>query len=273
VAYSPDGKRLASASHDKTVRVWDAQTGQELLTLLGHTTSVSDVAFSTDGMHLASAGAGVVIVWDVQTGAQVFTLNSGGGGGHVAVSPDGTRLAGDRKVWDANTGKELVTLEGEGVSVRAFSPDGKRLASSGQRVVGVKVWDAQTGKVLLSRLKGHTGGVNGLAFSPDGKHLASAAYDGTVKVWNSETGEEVVAFVGHVDRVWNVDFSPDGKRLASAGGGVVKVWNAITGQELFTFKGQFGRGVAFSPDGKYIASGGVDNTVKVWRITALPEKR
>jgi WD40 repeat protein len=241
VAYSPDGKRLASASHDKTVRVWDAQTGQELLTLLGHTTSVSDVAFSTDGMHLASAGAGVVIVWDIQTGAQVFTLNSGGGGGHVAVSPDGTRLAGDRKVWDANTGKELVTLEGEGVSVRAFCPDGKRLASSGQRVVGVKVWDAQTGKVLLSRLKG-------------------------------ETGEEVVAFVGHVDRVWNVGFSPDGKWLASAGGGVVKVWNAIRGQELFTFKGQFGRGVAFSPDGKYIASGGADNTVKVWRITALPEK-
>ena len=140
MAFSPDGKRLASASQDETVKVWDAATGQETLTLKGHTSGVMSVAFSPDGKRLASA------------------------------SMDGTV-----KVWDAATGQETLTLKGHTgpVTSVAFSPDGKRLASASADKT-VKVWDAATGQETLT-LKGHTGGVTSVAFSPDGQRLASAS--------------------------------------------------------------------------------------------------
>jgi WD40 repeat protein len=111
-----------------------------------------------------------------------------------------------------------------------------------------------------------------LAFSPDSSRLASGAIDGTVKLWNSETGDELLSLKGHTDRVWNVAFSPNGRQLASAGGGVAKIWDISTGQEALSLVGGFGRGIAFSPDGRRLAGGGMDNTVKIWDVTPLLEK-
>ena len=152
------------------------------------------------------------------------------------------------KVWDAQTGQELLTLKGhtDQVNSVAYSPDGKRLASaSGDRTV--KVWDAQTGQELLS-FKGHTLMVQGVAFSPDGTRLASAGLDGTVKVWDVTNSPEARTFRGPTGEVFNVAFSPDGKRLASGSGTwddtkkayvawEVKVWDAQTGQETACLQG------------------------------------
>ena len=201
MAFSPDGKRLASAAGvDGTVKVWDGATAQESVTLEGHTGPVWSVAFSPDGKRLASAGA--------EYGEP-----------------------GEVKVWDAATAQELLTLKGHtgAVSSVAFSPDGLRLASAS--VDGtVKVWVAATGQQSLT-LKGHIGEVLSVAFSPDGQRLASAGgyNDKTVKVWDAATGQESLALKGHASPVYCVAFSPDGQRLVSASGDrTVKLWNVAT---------------------------------------------
>jgi WD40 repeat protein len=177
VAFSPDGKLLASASLDRTVKLWDASSGAALQTLEGHSDSVSAVAFSPDGKLLASA------------------------------SHDRTV-----KLWDAGSGAALQTLEGhsDSVSAVAFSPDGKLLASASHDRT-VKLWDAGLGAALQT-LEGHSGSVSAVAFSPDGKLLASASYDGTVKLWDASSGAvlqtlEVGAFVQ------TLSFSDDGTFL------------------------------------------------------------
>jgi WD40 repeat protein/serine/threonine protein kinase len=286
LAFSPDGRHLATGSDDHTVKVWDVVTGRQALTLKGHTFPVSSVAFSPDGKRLASGGGGSrypggqwgissngraeLKVWDTQTARELLTLQvSSGSVGGLAFSPDGNRLAsaywdGTVKVWDAQTGQELLSLKGARGDV-AYSPDGKRLAN------GEKVWDAQTGQELLS-LKGAYGGV---AFSPDGKRLASGLREGALQIWDVQTGQEIRTLLGHAHAVLSVAFSPDGQRLASMSGDkTVKIWDAQTGQELVTFEGGgglFGR-VAFSPDGHRLAASMANGTVTIWDGTPLPAK-
>jgi WD40 repeat protein len=282
VAFSPDGARLATGSYDGMVQVWDARTGQGLLTLNG---AGGGVAFSPDGSRLASASwDNTVKVWDAQTGQELLTLR-----GHtewvesMAFSPDGTRLAsgsrdGTVKVWDARSGQQLLSLRGHigHVNSVAFSPDGTRLASAGGelgRPGEVRVWDARSGQGLLT-LRGHTFGVSSVAFSPDGARLASGSYDSTVQVWDARTGQVLRTLRGHTNWVYSVAFSPDGTRLASGGGdGTVKVWDASSGQDLLSFLGHVGfvRSVAYSPDGARLASGSADRTVKVWDARAGQE--
>ncbi|MFI5460795.1 MAG: protein kinase [Isosphaerales bacterium] len=283
VAFSPDGQWLASSSRGRTVKVWDAKTGQEIRTLSGHTNVVESVAFSPDGQRLASASSnGTVKVWESATAHEILPLrlytlavNS------VAFSPDGQRLASasdDKtvKVWDAATGQEIRTLKGHTdiVSSVAFSPDGQQLASAGQDGT-VKVWDAGTGQETLT-LKGHIGGVLSVAFSPDGQRLASASREGTVKVWDTATGQEIRTLKGHTQGVNSVAYSPDGQRLASASqDGTVKVWDSATGQEIRTLKGHANgvTSVAFSPDGQRLASTGEHGQVKVWDAATGQEIR
>jgi WD40 repeat protein len=289
VAYSPDGRLLASASSEGKVHLWDAVAGKHILSFWCHSKATTSLAFSPDGKRLATASSDETVrVWEVPGGRRTLILK-----GHtkgvtgVAFSPDGRRLAsasydGTTRVWDAATGHAMQSLQGNGpmgfMGV-AFSPDGQRVASASNDKT-VKVWNVATGQELLS-LKGHTGDVLSVAFGPDGQRLASASEDKTLRVWDTATGREVLSLTGHTEGVRSVDFSPDGTRLASASRdwlslgspGEVKVWDPIAGVELLSLKGHLGgiTSVAFSPDGTRLASASDDHTVKIWDATRDPE--
>jgi eukaryotic-like serine/threonine-protein kinase len=277
LAYSPDGRRLAAAGCDGTVKVWDAQTGQEVLTLSGHADQVDSVAFSPRGQRLATGGKDrTVRLWDAANGRQLSTLEGHTGGVcGVAFSHDGRLLAsgGEDKsvrVWDVMTGQELLHLCGHADRVCgvAFNPDGQWLASASWDMT-VKLWDPMTGREVRT-LRRHASRVLAVAFSPDGKRLASGGWDRTLWVWDTEAGQELYPLLGHTAQVSAVAFSPDGNLLASASvDKTVKVWETVTGQELFTLRGHSGgvAGVAFCPHGKRLASGGVDRSVRIWNVT------
>jgi WD40 repeat protein len=274
VAYSPDGRCLVSGAWDKTVAVWDAETGQRLFVLTGHQGDVSSVAFSPDGRRIASGAYDhTVRVWDAQTGQRLLVLTGHHGDvSSVAFSPDGRRIASGAwdktvAVWDAQAGQRLCELTGhhDEVSSVAYSPDGRCLVS-GAWDKTVAVWDAETGQRLLV-LTGHHGDVSSVAFSPDGRRLASGAYDHTVRVWDAQTGQRLLVLTGHHGGVNSVAFSPDGRCLVSgAWDKTVAVWDAETSEQLLLLTGhQDGvNSVAFSPDGRRLASGADDHTVAVW---------
>ena len=266
VAFSPDGKTIASASADDTVTLRDIATGRLLHTLRGHRDVVTSVAFAPDGRTLATASLdGTVGLWDVATGTRILTLHDHAGGvWGVAFGKNGTLLAsagadGTVVLTNPSTGRRIRTLRGHVGAVYgvAFNPAGTSLASAGADHT-VRVWDVGSGRTLHT-LRGHTGVVYTVAFGAGGRTLASAGADGTIRLWDAATGRPLHILRGHRGTVNGVAFSPGGDLLASAGADHrVGLWNAATGQ-LVRFLPQQAQGietVAFSPGGSIVASGG-----------------
>ena len=274
LAVSPDGKWIASGSFDKTVKVWDAEVGVELMTFSGHEDRVGAVSFSPDGRKIASGSKDTTIkLWYAESGSELTTLRGHGDTiRSVGFSSDGKRIVssstdGTIKVWDVVSGEELISLRGHDGRVldAAFSPDGKRIVSSDADDGTIKLWDASTGAELMT-LQGHNGAVYSVMFSPDGKRIASGGYDKTVKVWDSENGTELMSLRGHTGFVLSSSFSPDGRQIVSGAGNKIKVWDARSGEEVITLHGheEVVLSVVFSPDGKRIISSSADKTIKIW---------
>src|SRR5262245_5780200 len=243
VAASPDGRHLISGGGSPGLKVWDAATGQEVRTLPAGR-RVSAVACSGDGQRLAGAASGdvdaggrtrpgFVKVWDDATGHETLTIPLGAGptAKHLTFSPDRKRLAAafggvdDTQhsrvtVWDAETGQELLDLEGD--QAAAFSPDGRRLAT-GDREATVRIREAATGKELLA-LRGHTRPVEAVAFSPDGARLVSASWD-EVRVWDAAKGTEIRTLRGHAQIVIGLAFCPDGRLATASADRTARVWD------------------------------------------------
>lgn len=295
VEFSRDGKMLASASWDGTIKLWDAKSGRELRTLAGHRWGVYKAVFSPDGKKLASASRdGTVKVWDVATGANIQTLPAESlAVKSVAWSPDGRLLAssgndGVIKLWDATSGHQMRELkhawrEGRAglISTVLFSRDGKTLAARNWDST-VSLWEVSTGSESHTlAVVDSSFGISSIAFSHDGRLIAATDEGVKIKFWDSTSGQLVRTLVsppiaGITVQLVSLAFSPNGKLLASGEVridnprkeyyGVVKVWNLDTGRVLreVVAHAMDPDSLAFSPDGRLLATGGADGGVKLW---------
>jgi WD40 repeat protein/tRNA A-37 threonylcarbamoyl transferase component Bud32 len=286
VAFSPDGRRLASRAGGREVTLWDVATGrpEQQIRAPGEIAKGANLAFSRDGRWLVSGCRGDrPLVWDVGAGRPAAWGPAVADTRCCAVSPDGALLAtaderNDIVLWEAGTGREVRRLErakGEVTSL-AFRPRHRRLASCGADGA-VRLWDTDTGKEvrLYGGRDGHLRAVNCVTFSPDGRRMATASDDLTVRVWDVDRAQRVFTLEGHDGPVYCVAFSPDGRRLASAShDGTVKLWDAGSGKELLTLTGHDGvaTGLAFSPDGRLLASCSSDGRVRLWDGTPPPKE-
>lgn len=289
VAFAPDGRTLATACDDGTVRLWGSETGAQLA-VLGEKGSpvVGSVAFAPDGRLLASGSGNEVKLWDASSHSGLATLKQ-----HtdtvqsVAFSvPDGRWLVSGSDdetigVWDVASGKKSTSLRGHKGSVYsvAFSPDGKVLAS-GSTDETIRFWDlAQPKKPPFSPLTGFSEAVASVAFSRN-EWLAATSLDGSVKIWADVTQKDKFTELADFGcrrvkdkQAWVAAFSPDGEILASGGDNMIRLWNVRTGRELADLRGHEDtvRGLAFSPDGRWLASASADRTGGLWDLTARRE--
>jgi WD40 repeat protein/tetratricopeptide (TPR) repeat protein len=284
VAFDPLGARIATTSSDGAVRIWNAYSGNVLVTLTGHPGAANAVAFEPHGEAVATAGSdSLARVWNIYSGGEVLNAaHSTDALQAIVFSPDGKRIAtagydDTAQIWD-DSGNELHRLvkHSKPLTDVAFSPDGEHVATASLDGT-VNLWNVASGKMLrtfTNETSKRKAGSFCVAFSPDGKTLAVGDDDGTVELWDEPSGKERAALRGHRGRISHIAFSPDGKRFATASqDSTAKVWDVDSGKELLTLKKHRDAvtGVVFSPDGRRLATASRDGTAKLSDINSGQE--
>ena len=276
VAFSSDGKFLATGDSNGVVSLWATASRREIFICKGHSRCVYSVTFSPDSTTIASGSDDQTVrLWDINSGECRNILK-----GHtssiysIAFSFDGALLASasyDRTVqlWDVKSGKCCKTLQGHTspvISV-AFSPD-KTMLASGSNDKTVRLWDIKSGECLYT-FRGYSGSVTSVSFSQDGAMLASGSYDRTVWLWDVQSGECLKTLQGHISCIKSVIFSPDGNTLVSGSNDkTLRLWNVESGKCRATLEGHSSwvNSVVFNPDGTYIDSARCDKTIRFWEV-------
>jgi len=274
VVYSPDGKKILSASKDKTIIEWDAETGVKIRAFVGHKSTVSSAVYSRDEKKILSASQDWTIKeWDTATGKCVKTLEGNNYFVTNAVySPDEKKILSAHwnntiNEWDVETGTCVKTLRGHirRVLSAVYSRDGKLILSVSDDQT-IMEWDAETGEKIRT-LEGHKGTVFSAVYSPDGKRILSASGDKTIMEWDAETGKKIRTLKGHTGSVKSALYSQDGKHILSASGDkTIMEWDAETGKKIRTLAGHtdYVFNAVYSPDGKHILSASGDQSIIEW---------
>ena len=233
IAYSPDGRIIASGSYGNSIHLWNANSGQIISNLEGHKESVFTLQYSPDGKTIASG------------------------------SDDNTI-----RLWNSKTHKTFNILKGHKDSIRTltFSPDGNHIAS-GSNDRTIRIWDSMSG-VLIKNIDAHSGSLLTLDYSPDGRHLASGSSDNTIRIWNAQTGGAVATLSQQPSQVRSLSYSPNGKLIAAGSGKAIFLWDVQSQKLLMTLKGHSKpvNYLVFSPDGNTLASGSDDDIVQLWDV-------
>lgn len=285
LAVKADGSQIASGSWDKTIKIWDLETGQCRATLEGHSDDINSVAITPDGKRILSASNDQSVrVWDAGSGREVAKLEGHRGGARcvVALRDNARALSGgfDKtlRLWELASGKCLKMIEcgtdgGDEVFSSAVNPAGTQ-ALSGHRDGRIRLWNLETGQCLAT-LTGHSSMVSSVQIEPDGRFAVSGSKDKTVKLWDLEAGTCVGTLEGHQAQVLSVAISPDGTLIASMGftDHTARIWDWKSGACLQVIQNEeywTPISVAFSPDGSRLVVGTVENTINVYRLTGIP---
>ncbi|GAP98886.1 WD40 repeat domain-containing protein [Leptolyngbya sp. NIES-2104] len=264
-----DGQTVISGSEDRTIKVWNIETGTILNTLSGHTDVVRSLALTADRTLISGSGDRTIKLWNLQTNQLIQTLDHGSPVWSIATYGDRLFSVGEDgtlKIWSLSSQTVLQSIRAHENRIFSvvISPDGKTIATAGLDRT-IKLWNAQTGEAIRT-LTGHNDAVRALAFSPDGQSLMSASWDQTVKQWNWQTGELVHTFEGHTARVVSIAVSPDGQRLVSGSiDNTVRMWSIQERKLLQTLNDHKDWVLSVAIDRDRVVSGSKDQTIRVWK--------
>lgn len=273
IAFSRDGKFLASGAKDKAIYIWDINTGEVAFSIEDNYFPIRALQFARESEILAACGPDIKLInlegkllktfsgytthiWSFDFNAEINKIVCGS-------------YATIIKVWDYTTGEIITTLEGHEKSTLpvCISHDGKYIIS-GSLDKSVRIWNAVSGEEMRKMDK-HSDNIYSVKFHPGGKYFASASGDKTIRLWDFKTGEVIKTYIGHDKEIMDIDFSPDGKHLLSCSfDNTIILWETISGNKIYSFTDHEGfvNSVRFSPDGKYFASASDDKTVRLWKL-------